>query len=469
MQTQSSNFSISPDSLKNIPFQMYDKDFTFIVNGKRYKTNRIIADTLSPLLQQLHYTDKSIDEFIINTKPCNKQMFNDISDKDYFEDFLKLGTFQNIEVDSIRQHLFSEYFYMLKNTNEFFRIQPNYLQGLTEGNAIERLILLTNVISKFGESFFQKTNPINEIISFVSSRFESINKEKIKQLDINIIEQIISNKSLKLIDEDSLLQFILNLYEEDHSYSRLFEYVLFFNVSNKMLEKFINCFDIDDINSIIWKSICYRLRLSKVEYFRNSKRYNDTENNQLFLIKEFSCRKSHEFEGIMKYLTDKTGGNIHDNGTIEITTNSIRNNDEHPKNLVDYQNYNHYHNDNKGDAIVCFDFKDKQIQLTSYSIKSNRNNHPDSFNLRNWAIDVSDDGKNWIDIDNHINDPSLDGQLITFNFVIKKQEIKFHRFVRLRQTGDSWSPSKNPNYFWFYFIEFFGKIKIPAKKSLKDK
>lgn len=201
MQTQSSHFSISPDSLKNIPFQMYDKDFTFIVNGKRYKTNRIIADALSPLLQQLHYTDKSIDEFVINTKPCNKQMFNDISDKDYFEDFLKLGTFQNIEVDSIRQHLFSEYFYMLKNTNEFFRIQPNYLQGLTEGNAIERLILLTNVISKFGESFFQKTNPINEIISFVSSRFESINKEKIKQLDINIIEQIISNKSLKLIDE----------------------------------------------------------------------------------------------------------------------------------------------------------------------------------------------------------------------------------------------------------------------------
>lgn len=47
-------------------------------------------------------------------------------------------------------------------------------------------------------------------------------------------------------------------------------------------------------------------------------------------------QEGHEFEGIFKYLTDKTAGNIHDNGTIEFTSNSICDSSESLKYLLDF-------------------------------------------------------------------------------------------------------------------------------------
>lgn len=78
----------------------------------------------------------------------------------------------------------------------------------------------------------------------------------------------------------------------------------------------------------------------------------------------------------MCFLTKKkTGGNLHDNGTIEITSNSIISDPYyHPKNLVDYQQTTAYKSSKNTESIVCFDFKDQKIQPTSYSIRSS-NSH----------------------------------------------------------------------------------------------
>lgn len=60
----------------------------------------------------------------------------------------------------------------------------------------------------------------------------------------------------------------------------------------------------------------------------------------------------------MHFLSEKTNGNIYDNETIEITSNSIRESLEkcHPKNLV-VQNENNYKPDNRENIYVCFDFQ----------------------------------------------------------------------------------------------------------------
>ena len=60
--------TLSTDSIKEIPFDRYEKNFTFIVNGKEYKTNRFVADILSPKICHLHFTDETIDTFTITTK-----------------------------------------------------------------------------------------------------------------------------------------------------------------------------------------------------------------------------------------------------------------------------------------------------------------------------------------------------------------------------------------------------------------
>lgn len=46
---------------------MYANDFTFHVNNKSYKTNRFIADLLSPNIRRLHNSDQSINEYTISS------------------------------------------------------------------------------------------------------------------------------------------------------------------------------------------------------------------------------------------------------------------------------------------------------------------------------------------------------------------------------------------------------------------
>ena len=144
------------------------------------------------------------------------------------------------------------------------------------------------------------------------------------------MHEIVSSESLVVKDEDSLFETILKLYENDHSYSSLFSSIAFSNLSEKSVENFVSRFSIEDITREIWEAICTRLvGAKKVQTI--DVRYLRKENS---LIKEFKLEKGHEFEGIMKHLTKETGGNIHDIGTIEISSNSIFDSSYHPKRFV---------------------------------------------------------------------------------------------------------------------------------------
>lgn len=232
------DYSLSTRNLKGIPFDMYEKDFTFYVDGKTYKTNRFVADLLSPTVRQMHYSDQTFNKFYINTQPKS----NNTSDKckvqtsssppDYFDEFLQLASFNDIKIDSNKRIQFSLYFYALGNIEEFFKIQPKYFDELTVENAIERLEKIANFLGeKMNTTEIRENEGIKRLIDFISADFEKFEQEKMKRIDnIDVVEMIVSGDKMRLNDEDSLLRFILNLYEEDHSYSRLFEYVMFNNV-----------------------------------------------------------------------------------------------------------------------------------------------------------------------------------------------------------------------------------------------
>ena len=161
----------------------------------------------------------------------------------------------------------------------------------------------------------------------------------------------------------------------------------------------------------------------------------------------------------MRYLTEKTGGNIHDNGTIFIESKTMNSDQHHPKNLVDYNDESKfYHSQNTPGNEICFDFKDRSIQLTDYTIKSyclgSNYGH-----LKDWVIEVSNDKTNWIVIDNHSNDQTLNGSSIIASFQIQQPKNEFYRYVKLRQTGYSWDSCGCGYYIYFSFIEFFGKLR----------
>ena len=422
-QNSKFQFSLSLSNAKGIPFNEYEKNFRFIVNGKSYETNRYIADLISPIIRKYHHSDKTIDEFTINTESDIQLMHEDC-----FKDFLNLATFENYEIDSNQQKLFAQYFLHLGNLDEFHRLEHEYQANLTPNNAVDHLKSFNN----FEYSSETSLSNLKQTISYSASHFTEINKDELQTLNEEIIEEIIKSDSLQLDEEDTLLQFILDLYEKDPKYSPLFEYVIFNNIKQVTFEKFLNKFSINDLNLGIWLSIFKRPPSEKIQ--TNSKRYIEKKQIQI----EF--KKGEELNGILNYLNKKTGGNIHDNGTIEITSNSIFSPDRHPKNLIDYQGSTLYHSKEESDVNVCFDFKEKKIQLESYTIKSymcGRNtNH-----LREWVVEGSNDGQNWTVIDRRENERKLNGSFAVATFDVN-ETADFYRFIRLKQTGLNWMNKK---------------------------
>lgn len=456
MENTNINFSLALD-IKSIPLDKYEKDFTFIVNEKRYKTSRFVADLLSPIISKYHFQDETLDEFTIKIDKHDKKSSKK---RDYFQDFLELYKYNGIEIDPNARKHYCEYFLQLGNFNEYLKLQQEYFEGLDSSNVIDRFNELTNNLDSSNENEDKEekenkkdntllnnlinTDAINGLTNYISSNFDDIDKEKLKTLDKSIIEKIIKSDSLILEEEDSLLNFIIDLYKKDQIYSDLFEYVYFANVKEETLEEFVNCFSLDYINSGIWMKIFQRLIHSK---------QNQIPVNRYFeKVTELSHVCGQEFEGILNYLTQKSGGNIHENGTVEISTNSY-NSTNHPKNLVNFQKNDYYQASNSL-ANVLFDFKDKKIQLNAYSIKS-KDSSQNNYHLKYWVIEASNDQNQWDKIDERSNNSNLNGSSIVDTFNIKKNE-NYYRFIRLRETSSNWNGGYNT---YFCCLEFYGKLK----------
>ena len=68
----------------NVPIHSYENNFSFIVNGKEFKTSRIFSDLLSPNISRIHANDPTSDTFIIKTK--HQGDFTKILDLDIFNE-----------------------------------------------------------------------------------------------------------------------------------------------------------------------------------------------------------------------------------------------------------------------------------------------------------------------------------------------------------------------------------------------
>ena len=137
--------------------------------------------------------------------------------------------------------------------------------------------------------------------------------------------------------------------------------------------------------------------------------------------------------GIIAYLTQKYGGNVHDKGVVEVTGTSARGSDVH-KNVVDLGagSYFYSEQENEPNQWICYDFKDKRVAPTSYSIKSVNS----AYNIKSWVFEVSNDGRDgtWQGVDSRNDNNDLKARSVTHNFPISQTHGSF-RFVRLRQTG----------------------------------
>ena len=407
-------FKFDTRNLTNIPFNKYDKDFIFIVNDQLYMTNRFVADLISPIIRKLHEIDETFSVYQIDTN----------IDGD-FQSILDYVQMKEIKLNIKYIVYFQNIMKILGNPNETLKFSLDIKGEISFNNVISRMIYKNEMDLNY-----------NDEISFIANNFEVMINNHYKELmsfDPAIIEQIIASQNLKIKNEDSLFDFIIDLYQRSKKYSYLFQYVTFFNVSQSSIEKFVNTFKIQDLDMQIWDQVCSRLKCKVSE---NSNFFN---------------RYASEKRPIIKYLTDKYGGNIHSKGKVQISASSFLNNNFSPEKVVD-NDTNSFISKNEPDSWILFDFKDMKVLLDNYQLTS-YGNGSNAYHLKSWVLEAFDDEDEIEMIDFRKNCDDIRGSFKSETFNVSQEKPR--RFIRLRSVGKDWF---GHDYLVLSKIEFFGVL-----------
>ena len=66
--SQKNKIELEYSAILQVPLDKFENDFTFIVNGEEFQTNKIISTLLSPKISQNYFIDPTMNTFTINTK-----------------------------------------------------------------------------------------------------------------------------------------------------------------------------------------------------------------------------------------------------------------------------------------------------------------------------------------------------------------------------------------------------------------
>lgn len=271
--SKSSQIKLKTTSILNVPFQLYE-DFTFIVNGKEYKTTQLEAELLSPKIGEMLLCDPTINKLTINT-----------THKGDFSNILKLVNFEKNSFEESELPFISEIIEFLKNKS--IEIESKFSK-ITESNAIE-------YIQKYqqNQNFYSK--PLSEVINFVSSNFFNFiqnRQDELEKLDVDYLEQIIDNKNLIIKNEDQLLTFINQLYLNDPDYSQLYKCVLFQFVDVASINLFLNVFNFNHLTCEAWKALSERLKQNVKNVIKDSQKEFKSRYNDQYMFNETIIKKN---------------------------------------------------------------------------------------------------------------------------------------------------------------------------------
>jgi hypothetical protein len=138
-------------------------------------------------------------------------------------------------------------------------------------------------------------------------------------------------------------------------------------------------------------------------------------------------------KGIIHHLTEESGGNVHDQGVVTITSGRPYSDDPGfaGKNIADFEANSWFYATNEENMWVCYDFKTMKVTLADYSIRS-RWDGP-SQNLKSWVIEVSNNYRDWTEADRRENRDDLCNVNVIRPFAVSRPSTS--RYVRLRQIG----------------------------------
>jgi hypothetical protein len=150
---------------------------------------------------------------------------------------------------------------------------------------------------------------------------------------------------------------------------------------------------------------------------------------------------------MISYLTSKYGGNVSDEGIVNVSGSTTYGSNV-AKNAVDLLATSYFYSRNEPNQWLCYDFKNRKIRPTHYAFHANSGHW-----LRSWIFEVSIDGSVWTELDRHTDDQTTNSSHPIGIFSVSNPcECQF---VRLRQTSVS---ACGHHYLALHAMEIFGDL-----------
>ena len=315
---------LSSTNIKNMPFENYTrKQFRFIAGNSVMSMNFILADYISPLISKYHQIDPTM-EFIYLSK--DEQSSNLLS-KDIQSVIHRLISGEKVNISNEVSIKLRILFILLENYEIYQDIKKTFPFCIDDLDYPLDFIL--NFFQyKFKISQFNFQN--NDCIEFIATNFYQYEKLKLIKLPKQILFLIISNDKLMIKNEDVLFEFINELFKSNESnifeidseskidITSFYELIDYNYLSDDKLLKLIQNIKTDQISSQLWLHIQNILsqRLNRENQTNNL--LHKCKNKIRRVYCHFNGNENNRFNGIIKYPTDKFGGNIADKGVIKV-------------------------------------------------------------------------------------------------------------------------------------------------------
>jgi hypothetical protein len=415
---------LTGNGMANIPKSKSKNDFEFIVGNNRYGCPWFVADFISPMVGQLHSSDPSVDEFHI-----------DIGDaEEHFENFLTLGFGSTLDVSESDFSKYRRICCALGNREVYDMLIDRF----------EVAVTISNVFSHIHDcDFFNLSR--QPLIEFVASHFFELPTSASFDLPIQTFIEILSHPSLQLATEDSLYDIIASRFETDADYFALVEYIRFEYFSVDRISALIlwisNHFN--QFNFGIWTHLSNRLKYQLQGVSPNPRVRCEGVLHEL--------KRDTPLVGIIASLTHRYSSNVHDRGIVAVSGTVNSDSASYAaKNAADLNTNSYFHSKGEANQWICYDFKNRRVRPTHYSI----NSWGDYF-LRSWVVEGSSDNAKWTELDGHEADPEMCANHRIGTFAIPIFPDVDYQFIRLRQTGKN---ADGHDYLIITGFELFGYL-----------
>jgi hypothetical protein len=417
---------LSAKGLLNVPTDTSAGAFSFVFASGRYESPRFFADFLSPRLCEYHIGGLPQDEFTFETHLT-------IGD---FEKFISCCCSSFSGLSEEERSLFVTISRELGNW-EISSMVSIECEGLSKS-------IVEQVRGCCQNHHFESIS--DDEMGILAKHFHELPETLLNECPIDFLSALLSHSDLQIKDEDSLVTFLISLWTSDPAYFVLSEFILFEFVSASQIGDFVESIFhfVTEINRGLWRSMCDRLILP-VRFHMIWNRI--TEQGGVVSIPFRACSP---LDGIIRYLSWRCQGNVHERGLVRITATSVYTDRCPAHQLADLDSDNYFASKDDRDQWFCYDFTDHRVVLTDYSVRPYT---VADHNPQSWVVESSVDGESWTELDRKFNYDDLRDPRVVRSFPISDRVEC--RMVRFRQTGPS---RANRHFLCLTAFEVFGTL-----------